>query len=218
MYGFLMARQRVLPALTELVGLRNEGLTFQAIADKYGVTKGCVHQQFRNAGLTGRGKHYPELVPWTVSEKHSAALPVVMLRLLGRSQHELLDEASQGRLNRWLALLRADDLVVVYDPQIRPNQASSAGGFAHVKRRHGIDKFPVSNPAKPRKDLAPLLVQTIDRCAICDSDRDVVTIAVLQNESGKRTTLRVPVCTEHAVTLMNAGYKRQGRLGFAWGT
>lgn len=211
-----MARQRVLPPIAELVKLRDQGMTYQAIADKYGVTKGSVHQQFRDAGLTGRGKRYPELVPWRVAEKHSAALPVVMLRLLGRSQKETLDEASQGRVDRFLDWLRADDLVVVYDPDIAMNEASSVGGFAFVKRRHGIDKFPISDPDTPRNDLDRLMGHAPDRCAICDTDEHVGTIAMIEAIDGHRRTLRVPVCVDHSLVLLNAGRKRAGRLGLSW--
>jgi hypothetical protein len=201
-----MPQPRTLPPVAELLAMREQGMTAQAIADQYGVSKGAVWQQLRKAGATGTGKRYGHLIPWTVRKEHEQHKAVVMLRLMGQQESKELRLDQQRRLDRWLSDLQMKKQVVAYDPE---------HGFWYAAQRE-CDTFPISEPEKPRDVLDQVETAQPDRCAICDTELHVGTLAVIDQISGQRRTLRVPVCVDHSLMLLNAGRRRAGLLGFSW--
>ncbi|MFI8890549.1 hypothetical protein [Streptomyces paradoxus] len=134
-------------------------MTYDEIAEKYGVTKGAVYLALQQAGLTGRRPSYKHLLPWTVAQVHANAHPALMLRILGaRQAKQDVPEVKLGMLERWLEEVKAADVVVCYDREMPPNPASpSTGGFFYSKRREEDGPFPQDvNDSEQSKSLVRL--------------------------------------------------------------
>lgn len=119
-------------------------MTYEEIAQKYGVTKGAVYLALRDAGLAGKRPSYKHLLPWTVAQVHANAHPALMLRILGAQQAgQDVPSVKKGMLDRWLEEIQAADVVVCYDREMPPNPASpTTGGFYYSKRRAEDGTFP----------------------------------------------------------------------------
>ncbi|MDG9711121.1 hypothetical protein [Streptomyces sp. DH10] len=140
-----MPAQKILPSSDVLKKHRQQDkMTYEQIAEKYGVTKGAVYLALQQAGLTGRRPSYKHLLPWTVAQAHANAHPALMLRVLGaRQAKQEVPEVKLGMLERWLEEIKAADVVVCYDRDMPPNPASpSTGGFYYSKRRKEDGPFP----------------------------------------------------------------------------
>ncbi|MFF7234169.1 hypothetical protein [Streptomyces sioyaensis] len=127
-------------------------MTYEEIADKYGVTKGAVYLALRDAGLAKKRPSYKHLIPWTVKSEHAHAHPVLMLRVLGKQEAgERVPTVKKGMLDRWLAEIKAADVVVCYDREMPPNPASpSTGGFYYSRRRPEDGDSLVRAESKPK--------------------------------------------------------------------
>lgn len=132
-----MPAPRLLPTSDVLRNLREQGWALDDIAREYGVTKGAVYLQLRDAGYTKKRPNYKHLIPWTVRKEHAFAHPALMLRTLGRRESGAEVKPVKSRmLDKWLRDLRRDGLVVCYDPDCPPNPASPVhGGWYYSERR-----------------------------------------------------------------------------------
>lgn len=137
----------------ELVRWYREGRTGAWVQDeyrrKYGVEvsenffSNAIHKlRDRYDDLEPRVARYDDLLPWRVREEHLYTYPAQMLRMEGRRRAgEQLAMGYQRRLDNWLGRLRADDLVVHYDPD-------TDAGFMYVPRRAGIDTDVIRDPRR----------------------------------------------------------------------
>lgn len=103
----------------------------------YGVTKGAVYWQLRDAGISKKRPDHKKYLPWTVKTEHAHARPATMLRLLGRRENgDELPAVKERMLDKWLSEIREADVVVCYKRDMVPNPASpTTGGFYYSKRR-----------------------------------------------------------------------------------
>jgi hypothetical protein len=146
-----MPAPRILPTTDILLALRRphhrhcplgdactgKAHSYAEIAEMYGVTKGAVFWQLREAGKTRPATRYERTLPWAVTREHTWAYPAMMLRLWGRELDGRGDEIPADKralLDSWVERMRAADLVVAYHPDVLPNPASQHGGFAYVPR------------------------------------------------------------------------------------
>ncbi|WP_326827325.1 hypothetical protein [Streptomyces sp. NBC_01751] len=116
-------------------------MTYEQIAEHYGVTKGAVYWQLRDANLAKPRADHKKYVPWTVKAAHAHARPAMMLRLMSRrEQGDTLPEVKERMLDKWLHEVKEADVVVCYDREMPPNPASpTMGGFYYSKRRPSDD-------------------------------------------------------------------------------
>ena len=125
----------------------------------YGVTEGAVYQRLKADGLaTERKTSHKDLIPWIVKVEHAHAHPALMLRVLSRRRQGLENSTPRNNmLDRWLDGLSEHDLVVMYDPDARPNEASPvSGGWFYAPRRKS-DGDSLIRYAKPGKALPKAL-------------------------------------------------------------
>lgn len=135
-----MPAHRLLPDNDVLKKLREQGWSYDDIAQEFGVTKGAVYLRLRQAKATTDRPSYAHLIPWTVRSEHAHARPVQMLRLMGRKENgEKLPEVKARMLNKWLKEMAAADCVVDYDPDYPPNPANPKNGGFHYRRRRPED-------------------------------------------------------------------------------
>lgn len=132
-----MPAPRQLPTSDVLRKHRSDGMTYQEIADMYGVTKGAVYWQLRDAGLAKARPDHSKYLPWTVKTEHAHARPAMMLRLLSRrEQGDKIPDVKARMLDKWLGEVKAADVVVCYNRDMAPNPANpTTGGFYYSKRR-----------------------------------------------------------------------------------
>jgi hypothetical protein len=131
-----MPAPRQLPSSDVLRALREKGKTYEEIAAIYGVTKGAVYWQLRDAGLAKPRPDHSKYIPWTIKTEHAHAKPVTMLRLHSRrEQGGTIPGVKAKMLDKWLAEIKEADVVVCYDRTMPPNPASPTGGFYYSKRR-----------------------------------------------------------------------------------
>jgi hypothetical protein len=135
-----MPAPRILPPSDVLLQMRNSGHTYEDIANEFGVSKGAVYLQLRQARATDKRPSYKHLIPWTVRTDHAHAHPVTMLRLLGRRQKgETLPPVKSRLLDKWLEGMAENGLVLCYHPDAPPNPASRSTGGFYYKRREESD-------------------------------------------------------------------------------
>jgi hypothetical protein len=132
-----MPAPRILPTSDVLRSLRSQGWSYEDIAREYGVSKGAVYLQLRDAKMTKVRPSYKHLIPWTVRKDHAHAHPPMMLRLLGRREAGLdIPPVKERMLDKWLKEVKEAGVVVCYNPDMPPNPASpTTGGFYYSKRR-----------------------------------------------------------------------------------
>lgn len=136
-----MPAPRLLPDNDVLKKLRNQGWSYEDIAQEYGVTKGAVYLRLRSANAVKDRPDYSHLIPWTVRVEHAHARPAQMLRFLGRREAGLsIPPAKERMLDRWLEDMREADCVVDYDPEFPPNPANPKNGGWHYRRRKPEDE------------------------------------------------------------------------------
>ncbi|MCC2278877.1 hypothetical protein LKL35_26115 [Streptomyces sp. ET3-23] len=103
-----------------------EGKTYDFMIDYYKkhynetTTKAMWSTFRRRKKLPRRNVRNADLIPWKVEEQHRYDYPVMMLRAEGRRlAGEKLTPADEKRLASWKADLKAQDLVVHYDPETK---------------------------------------------------------------------------------------------------
>lgn len=132
-----MPAPRQLPDNETLKKLREQGWTYQEIADQYGVTKGAVYLHLQQAKATKKRPSYKHLIPWTVKTQHAYAHPAMMLRLYGRREAgQPIPEVKARMLDKWLREIQSANVVVMYHPETPPNPASpNVGGWYYAERK-----------------------------------------------------------------------------------
>jgi hypothetical protein len=131
-----MPAPRQLPSSDVLRKLRAQGKTYEEIGDMYGVTKGAVYWQLRDAGLAKARPDHSKYLPWKLKTEHAHAKPATMLRLHSRrEQGDKIPDVKARMLDKWLNDIKAADVVVCYRRDMAPNPASPTGGFYYSKRR-----------------------------------------------------------------------------------
>lgn len=130
-----MPKPRILPSDTELVAMRDRGLTHQQIADEiarrtgHKVARSTVSVALLRAGEAQPKTRYEETVPWVVPAKFQAEYQLRMLRLLGRKRLGMdMNMDEEHRLESWLTTLREKGEVVVFCPDPPPGEP----GFHYV--------------------------------------------------------------------------------------
>jgi hypothetical protein len=123
---------------SELLRLRDAGVSQQQIADEYNVSLGTVFRRYKLMGVTKERPRYEDLTPWTVKPQHNEAHPLRCLRLLGQRRTNIeegrdpddgINKKKAGMLNKWLVEMgpRGEGgLVVRYHPDCPPNPANPA--------------------------------------------------------------------------------------------
>lgn len=118
-----MPKPRILPADSELVAMRDRGMTHQQIADEvarrtgHRVARSTVSVALARAGEAETKIRFNDVIPWNVHPSHDLEYPLRMLRLLGRRRHGRgMTEEEERRLDSWLEKMASDARVVVYCP------------------------------------------------------------------------------------------------------
>lgn len=132
-----MPAPRKLPDRDVLLKLRERGMTYEEIATEYNATTGAVYWQLRDAGGTKTRPDHRKYLPWKVKTEHAHARPATMLRYLSRrEQGDKIPDPKNRMVDKWLAEIKAADVVVCYSREMPPNPASpTTGGFYYSKRR-----------------------------------------------------------------------------------
>lgn len=133
-----MPAERRLPTIDVLVKHRERGMSYDEIADLYGVTKGAVYLQMRDAGRTSKRPDNSHLMPaGGVATKHQHAHPAMMLRIQGRVDRDEsgIPPVKLRQLDKWLRELAEQKLILDYHPDCPPNPASpKTGGWFYPPR------------------------------------------------------------------------------------
>lgn len=134
---------RILPPVSRLRQLVDQGMTHQQIADLithetgYPVGRSTVSAALHRAGEAQTAKKYPDEIPWRVKEEHQAHYAPRMLRLLGRRRKGITNSSEMdARLDAWLKQLEENGAVVVYVPD-------TEDGFFYVQGVPDVDGIPV---------------------------------------------------------------------------
>ena len=150
--GIGMPAQKLLPPKDELRKMLEAGLTHQQIADKVSeqvgrpISRSSVSVAISREGLSDTKPRYTETVPWRVSVEHQAEYDLWMLRTAARAEREGEESLPADLLRRlvnWKRRLQEADAVVDYSPLLER-------GFVWVRRRPGVDKGLIREPAKAR--------------------------------------------------------------------
>lgn len=155
-----MPAPRRLPSSDVLRADRQKGLTYEEIGEKYGVTKGAVYLQLRDAKISKPRPDHSKYIPWTVKTEHAQARPNGMLRLYSRrEQGEKLPAVKERMLDKWLEEVKAADVVVCYNREMAPNPASPTGGWYYSKRRpsDGDSLIRFEQEKKPNDDSSKVV-------------------------------------------------------------
>lgn len=132
-----MAAPRQLPSIETMLKLRERGMSYDDIAEEYGVTKGAVYLQLRDAGRTKARPNNRHLMPaGGVKTEHTYAHPAMMLRILGRRERgEAIPPVKGRQLDKWLREMKEAGVILEYDPACPPNPASpKTGGWWYETR------------------------------------------------------------------------------------
>lgn len=131
-----MPAARKLPDMGTLLRWRGEGLTHQAIAERWFqqtgiiVSRSTISAALHRAGKTATMPRYDECLPWRVRTVHLKETPARMLRFLGATREgRRLAARDKRALDNWLRRLDESKLVVGYDPD------NEQQGFHYVPRR-----------------------------------------------------------------------------------
>lgn len=134
---------RILPPVSRLRQLVDQGMTHQQIADLITretgqpVGRSTVSAALHRAGESQLAKKYPEEIPWIVREEHQTHYAPRMLRLLGRRRKGIQNSAEMdARLDSWLRQLSDAGAVVVYDPD-------TEDGFFYIQGKPDENGIPV---------------------------------------------------------------------------
>ncbi|MGZ4659648.1 MAG: helix-turn-helix domain-containing protein [Arthrobacter sp.] len=138
---------RKLPDSTTLRRLRAQGHTQKEIADAYGASESAVWKALQRAGYIDPVMTYKDILPWDIDEAHKATAVMERFRsIVKQKKGTPLRPEEETLLNRWLADLAANDLVVNYHPEAPANAASLKGGFYYVPKDHEMDDWIIRRP------------------------------------------------------------------------
>ncbi|MDG4825977.1 hypothetical protein O7635_29360 [Asanoa sp. WMMD1127] len=133
-----MPARRVLPDNSVLVQLRHDGWQYSDIAAHYGTTENAVYLRLRQANAVKPRARHDDFIPWRVAKEHTYAHPALMLRYLAQREagESPLPPAKSRMVDKWLRGIRENGLVLCYDREQPPNDASpKTGGFFYMRRR-----------------------------------------------------------------------------------
>jgi hypothetical protein len=134
-----MPAQRQLPTIDVLLKHRERGMSYDEIAELYGVTKGAVYLQLRDAGRTKQRPDNSHLMPaGGVATQHQHAHPAMMLRVQGRLDRGEKDipPVKIRQLHKWLRELEEKNLILDYHQDCPPNPGSpKTGGWFYSQRK-----------------------------------------------------------------------------------
>lgn len=143
-----MPAHRVLPDNATLLGMVARGMTQQEIADatyeKTGtrVTRAAVSAALARAGAPPMRSRYSELLPWRVRAEDDNHYALRMLRAEARLRAGgTLSDREYRRLTAWKAMLKENQIVVHYDPDVK-----NPPRFFYVPARPGIDTDLIRTP------------------------------------------------------------------------
>jgi transcriptional regulator with XRE-family HTH domain len=126
---------RKLPDSTTLRRLRAQGQTQKEIAQAYGASESAVWKALQRAGYIDPMMTYRDILPWEIDEAHKATAIMERFRSIVKQRKNVpLRPDEEVLLNRWLADLEANELVVNYHPEAPANSASTKGGFYYVPK------------------------------------------------------------------------------------
>lgn len=120
--------------------LRKKGYSQQEIADMHGVTKQAVSwHKYEYGGFLTPRQIVNKAWPWKTSNKHSKCKPFQRLRDHGEymaTGGRGMNEDKLSRLRSWYQMLREENVVLEFDPEIPPIAGVSPnGGFRYVPRK-----------------------------------------------------------------------------------
>ncbi|MFF0481091.1 hypothetical protein [Streptomyces sp. NPDC004435] len=151
-----MPAPRRLPSSDILRSHRAKGLTYDEIAELYGVTKGAVYLQLRDSKQTSKRPDHKRFIPWVVRTEHSQARPATMLRYYSRrEQGDEIPPVKERMLDKWLAEIKEANVVVCYNRDQVPNPASATGGWYYSKRRPSDGTSLIRFEADVEPEIAP---------------------------------------------------------------
>ncbi len=135
-----MAPPRYVPSDSILEKWKADGLTVPEMIARIKkdsgieVAPGTIYSALSRAGLSDRIR-YEDFIPWSpIRADHSTAYPLVMLRLAARrAAGESLPPEREAKLDRWIARMKSDGVVVHYEHD-------TADGWFYVPARPGIDE------------------------------------------------------------------------------
>lgn len=120
--------------------LKNQGLNQSEIAALFNVTKQAVsyHKKTYNGSRTPR-EEVMDCFPWQLDEEQGKTSAVRRLRDHGEymaTDGRGMGEDKLSRLRSWYQMLRDEDVVVEFDPNIPPLPGVAlSGGFAYRQRK-----------------------------------------------------------------------------------
>lgn len=129
---------------SEIEELRRKGLNQTEIANMHGVSRQAVSQQkIKYGGVKTTRQIVNEAWPWKTTGLHGKSAAYQRLRDHGEFIASGGREMSDYKLRRhaaWLKMMRANDFVLEFDPNIPPTAGvAPTGGFAYRKRDLQID-------------------------------------------------------------------------------
>lgn len=135
----------------EIINWFEQGKTYQWMREEYARKYGLeVHMTMfsnfrRRRGLERRKVRDTDLIPWRVRPEHRFAGAVTHLRQEARRRAGVpLTPDVEASLDVWIDNLKADGLVIHYDPD-------TEAGFFYVPAREGIDNDLIREPNRTRK-------------------------------------------------------------------
>lgn len=134
--------ERKLPPDDEVARLYESGMSHAAIAAELGSSATAVRNAVNRSGAQSRLEQ-SGYMPEGLLPDHWHAPAARMLRAHARREKGVrpLRGEEERRLDRWLNRLRDNDLVVAYDPETPPNEASPTyGGWSYVARASDIPR------------------------------------------------------------------------------
>lgn len=130
----------------EIEELRRRGFNQTEIADMHGVSRQAVSwHKITYGGVKSTRQIVNKAWPWETTAQHGQAAPFQRLRDHGEfiaSDGRGMSEFKLKRHAAWLKMMRDNDYVLEFDPNIPPTPGvSPAGGFAYRKRDPQVDGF-----------------------------------------------------------------------------
>ncbi|AHJ86437.1 immunity repressor [Mycobacterium phage 40AC] len=135
---------RMALTLSSIEDLRRKGYNYQQIADMHGVTRQAVEWHVRvYGGHLNTRQQVKALWPFDTRKPMDKSKAYQRLRDHGEymaiGSFRTMGEDKRKRLLSWWKMLRENDVVVEFDPNIKPYPGMSGGGFRYVPREERDD-------------------------------------------------------------------------------
>lgn len=124
MEGDSVSHRKLPPHDVVIALVKEQGMTFQQVADAYGASTGAVYYCFKQMGETSpkAATYYLDHIPWRIKVAHNMHPLVRKLRRWAR--YDLGLEQTPGdraRTEEWMAYMRESRQVVAYSPTEGPH-------------------------------------------------------------------------------------------------